>query len=212
MPITTDVRRAVDQGRAVLEDARKPLYAFVGAGDLAVSRTASQLRELPAETQSAVDDRVRLLRARLEELRTDVRTRVAGLRGKANELSGRATELSGKAAADLQDTANRAFITPAELRALVEAYLDRAKVVYEDLAVRGEKVVTTVSKRPGVKNVIGRAEALFDRGEHVVSDATASVSHAADSVSDAAGSVSEATATPRKAPARKTTARRTTAS
>jgi len=192
MPITTDVRRAVDQSRAVLEDARKPLYAVVGAGDLAVSRTASQLRDLPAETQSAVDDRVRLVRARLEDLRSDVKVRIA-------ELRGRATELQGKAS----DTAGRAFVTPSELRSRVETYLGKAREVYEDLAARGEKVVTKVSDRPAVKSVIGRAETLFDRAEGAVSDAAASVSDTAEAVSDATAPKAPA----RKAPARKAAAK-----
>lgn len=184
MPITADVRRAVDQSRAALEEARKPLYAVVGAGDLAVSRTTSQLRDLPAETQSAVDSRVKLVRTRLEDLRADVKVRITELRSKAAELQGKAT-----------DTAGRAFVTPTELRSLVESYLGKAKGVYEDLAVRGEKVVTKVSDRPAVKSVIDRAETLFDRTEGAVAD-----------VADAVG---DATA-PRTA-ARKTTARKTTA-
>jgi len=199
MPITTDVRRAVDQSRAVLEDARKPLYAVVGAGDLAVSRTASQLRDLPAETQSAVDDRVRLVRARLEDLRSDVKVRIAELRSTVTELRGRATELQGKAS----DTAGRAFVTPSELRSRVETYLGKAREVYEDLAARGEKVVTKVSDRPAVKSVIGRAETLFDRAEGAVSDAAASVSDTAEAVSDATAPKAPA----RKAPARKAAAK-----
>jgi heparin binding hemagglutinin HbhA len=188
MPITADVRKArvavVDQSKAVLEDARKPLYAVVGAGDLAVSRTASQLRELPADYQTAVDTRVKQVRTRIEDLRTDVKTRIEDLRSKATELQGKAT-----------DTAGKAFVKPSELRSRVESYLDRAKEVYEDLAARGEKVVTKVSDRPAVKSVIDRAETLFDRAGEAVEDA-------AETAESAAGS------TTRKAPARKAPARK----
>jgi len=185
MPITNDVRKAreavVEQSKVVLEDARKPLYAVVGAGDLAVSRTASQLRDLPAEYQSAVDTRVKQVRTRLEDLRADVTTRIADLRSRAATLQGKAN-----------DSASRAVVTPTELRSRVEGYLGKAKEVYEDLAVRGEKVVTKVSDRPAVKRVIDRAETLFDRTE--------------EAAHDAAETVADATAP--KAPARKTTARK----
>ena len=188
MPITSDVRKAreavVDQSKAVLEDARKPLYAVVGAGDLAVTLTASQLRELPADYQSAVDMRVKQVRTRLEDMHTDVQARITELRSKATELQGKAT-----------DTAGKAFVKPSELRSRVETYLEKAKEIYEDLAARGEKVVTKVSDRPAVKSVIDRAETLFDRAEEAVED-----------VEEAA---TEPTA--RKAPARKATARRAAA-
>ncbi len=192
MPITPDVRKAreavVDQSKAVLEDARKPLYAVVGAGDLAVTRTASQLRDLPAETQSVVDTRVKQVRTRIEDLRADVKTRITELRGKATELQGKATDTAGKT------------FKPSELKSRVESYLGKAREVYEDLAVRGEKIVTRVSDRPAVKNVIDRAENLFDRSGDAVEDA-------AGNVDDVVESVTSRRTTARKAPARKATAK-----
>src|SRR5262249_19999946 len=144
MPITSDIRRAraavAGQSKAVLEDARKPLYAAVGAGDLA----ASQLRELPAGTQAAVDSRVHQVRARLEDLRADVWTRVAGLRSRAGALPDRAPK-------------------PAELRSTLESHLGKARDLYQDLAERGEQVVSKAARRPGVKQVLDRAETLFGR-------------------------------------------------
>jgi heparin binding hemagglutinin HbhA len=187
MPITTeDVRKTVDQGRARLDEARKPLYAVVGAGDLAVH----QLRELPAETQAALDERMRHVRSLMEELRADLKVRITQLRDRAGQMPGRAS-----------DTAGRAFVPPAELRSRVEAYLGRAKEVYDDLAVRGAKVVTKVSDQPAVKTVIDRAESLLDRGQGAVSEAAQSVSDSAEAVSEA----TEPKTTTRRAP-RKTTA------
>jgi heparin binding hemagglutinin HbhA len=192
MPITADVRKArvavVDQSKAVLEDARKPLFAVVGAGDLAVTRTASQLRDMPADYQSALDNRVKQVRTRIEDLRTDVKARIEDLRSKATDLQGKATGTAGKA-----------FVKPGELRSMVEGYLDKAKEVYEDLAARGEKVVTKVSDRPAVKSVIDRAETLFDR-------AGDAVEHAAETAEPATGSTA-GKAPARKAPARKASAR-----
>src|SRR5512144_224939 len=101
MPNTTEVRKTVtDQGKAVLEDARKPLYAFVGAGDLVLAR-ASHLRELPADTQSAMDTRVKEVRGRIDDWRADVRHRFTELRSRAESLQDRA-------------------LSPAELRSWIE--------------------------------------------------------------------------------------------
>jgi heparin binding hemagglutinin HbhA len=144
MPNTAELRRTVtDQGRAVLEDARKPLYAVVGAGNLVLEQ-AGQLRDLPADTQSAVDSGVKEVRTRIEDLRADLRQRLTELRSRAGSLQER--------------TLNRA-----ELRSALERYLDRARETYQDLAERGEKVVHEVADRPAVRRVLDRAEGLLDR-------------------------------------------------
>jgi heparin binding hemagglutinin HbhA len=180
MPNTADVRKTVTgQGRAVLEDARKPLYAFLGAGDLVLAR-ASQLRELPGDTQTAMDGRVREVRTRIEDLRADLRHRLAELLSRAESLQDRAPK-------------------PAELRSMVEKYLERARETYEDLAERGEKVVSEAATRPGVKRVLDRAESLLDRTGDTVDAAAAGVQETVEA------------ATKPKAPARKTAVRRTPA-
>jgi hypothetical protein len=156
MPNTEDVRRTVtDQGRAVLEDARKPLYAVVGAGNLVLEQ-ASQLRDLPGDTQSAVDSRVKDVRSRIEDLRADLHQRLAELRTRAESLQGR--------------TLNRA-----ELRSVLERYLDLARETYHDLAERGEKVVREASDRPAVRRVLDRAEGLLDRTGDTAEAAAAGV-------------------------------------
>jgi exonuclease VII small subunit len=56
MPITDDVRKygetVLEQGKVALEEARKPWYAAVGAGELAASQLQAQLTQLPAEVQA----------------------------------------------------------------------------------------------------------------------------------------------------------------
>ncbi|HSV65455.1 MAG TPA: hypothetical protein VLJ59_06040 [Mycobacteriales bacterium] len=191
MSITADVRKAgetvLEQGKAVLDDARKPLYAVVGAGDLAVTTAVSQVKELPGETQTAVDTRVKKAQARLDDIRTEAKARYEGLVHKATELQGKARELPSKADA----------LKPKELRSTVETYVGKAKELYDDLAARGEKIVTKVADQPGIKTVIDRAEVLFDRVEerveHVIEAAT-----------------EDPEAPPRKAPAKKTPPRKTT--
>jgi hypothetical protein len=56
MPITDDVRKygetVLEQGKVALEEARKPWYAAVGAGELAYGQLQAQLAQLPAEVQA----------------------------------------------------------------------------------------------------------------------------------------------------------------
>jgi hypothetical protein len=58
MPITDDVRKygetVLEQGKVALDEARKPWYAAVGAGELAYGQLSAQLTQLPAEVQARV--------------------------------------------------------------------------------------------------------------------------------------------------------------
>ena len=58
MPITDEVRKVgetvLEQGKVALDEARKPWYAAVGAGELAASQLQAQLSQLPAEVQTAI--------------------------------------------------------------------------------------------------------------------------------------------------------------
>jgi hypothetical protein len=56
MPITDEVRKygetVLEQGKVALDEARKPWYAAVGAGELAVGQLQAQLNQLPIEVQA----------------------------------------------------------------------------------------------------------------------------------------------------------------
>jgi hypothetical protein len=56
MPIPDEVRKyretVLEQGKVALEEARKPWYAAVGAGELAYGQLQAQLSQLPAEVQA----------------------------------------------------------------------------------------------------------------------------------------------------------------
>jgi hypothetical protein len=58
MPITDEVRKVgetvLEQGKVALDEARKPWYAAVGAGELAASQLQAQLSQLPAEVQARI--------------------------------------------------------------------------------------------------------------------------------------------------------------
>ena len=52
MPITDEVRKVgetvLEQGKVALDEARKPWYAAVGAGELAARQLPAPLSQLPA--------------------------------------------------------------------------------------------------------------------------------------------------------------------
>jgi hypothetical protein len=58
MPITDDVRKygetMLEQGRAALDEVRKPWYAAVGAGELAYGQLHEQLSQLPSEVEARI--------------------------------------------------------------------------------------------------------------------------------------------------------------
>jgi exonuclease VII small subunit len=82
MPITDDVRKygetVLEQGKVALDEARKPWYAAVGAGNLAVGQLQAQLSQLPAEVQAGVR---KLQSAQLDP--TAVRSAVENAAGQA---------------------------------------------------------------------------------------------------------------------------------
>jgi hypothetical protein len=73
MPATTDFRKygetIREQSRTAIEEARKPLFAAVGATNYAIDQLRAQLREWPTETQ-----------ARVKKLSDDAQTQFRSLR------------------------------------------------------------------------------------------------------------------------------------
>lgn len=125
MPITTDVRKygetVLEQGKVALDEARKPWYAAVGAGELAVG----QLAQLPAELQ------VRLRKLQAEAGAFDPKDAV-------QTATGRARGAYGTAAARAQETyeslAHRGELVVRRLRRSpeVRSAFDRAEEIVAD--------------------------------------------------------------------------------
>jgi hypothetical protein len=93
----------------------------------------------------------------------------------------------------LQDRAGT--LDRAKVRKVVEDYADQARETYVTLARRGEKVVRQLRRDPRVRNAFDQTEDLVERAEETVTGRPAK---------------STRTSTATKAPARKTTARKTT--
>jgi len=150
-----DVKKARKQAAAALEQARTPLYAVLGAGDLASEAVRDYVAKARADASGQAKDvqtRVNDLQAKLSELQdrlVDVRTQV---RTRVGELPDEVTELRGK-------------LEPAELRHALENYVQSLQDLYERLATRGEAAVAKLREKPRVKKAIDRVEEAADTTE-----------------------------------------------
>ncbi|MFL6127646.1 MAG: hypothetical protein ACJ73E_01090 [Mycobacteriales bacterium] len=114
MSISTDVRKygetVLEQGKQALDEARKPWYAAVGAGDLAYDRIQKQLIQLPGELQS----QLRRVRANAGELDTaQLREAVGRTAEQAREAYG---TYAGQARERYESLAHRGELAVRRLR------------------------------------------------------------------------------------------------
>ena len=141
MPTSTDVRKyagsVLEQGKAAIDEARKPLYAWVGVTELAYDRLRSQLGELPEQAQAGA----KKLQARAQ---------------------GGAPALDPAQVTALVRQALESYATQA--RKAYDTYREQAREQYETLSRRGELVVGRLSQRPQVRAAFARTERLLGRG------------------------------------------------
>jgi len=155
MSITTDVRKygetVLEQGKQVLDEARKPWYAAVGAGDLAYDRLQKQLTQLPTEVQ----ERLRRLRGTAGELDpTQLRTAVGTAAGQAKETY---VAYTGLAREQFESLAHRGELVVRRLRRSPEVReaFDKA----EDLiSEAGDKVSEAGDKVSRAGDKVAQAE------------------------------------------------------
>jgi heparin binding hemagglutinin HbhA len=83
MPTGTDVRKyretILEQSKAALGEARKPLFATVGAYQVAYDRVRTQLKDLPTETQEQLKKLQDETQAQLKKLQERAQERAATL-------------------------------------------------------------------------------------------------------------------------------------
>jgi len=147
MPTSTDVRKyagtVLEQGKAAVDEARKPLYAWVGVTELAYDRLRSQLGELPEQAQAGA----KKLRARAQ--------------GGVPALDpAQVTALVRQALESYAAQARKAYDT----------YREQAREQYETLSHRGELVVGRLSQRPQVRAAFARTERLLGRSGKLVEE------------------------------------------
>lgn len=185
MATTTELRKNyLDSAKSL---STKPLYAWAGAGDLAVEK----LRDVPAK--------VRELRSEvsLDKLKT--------VPSKLQAETKKATEVPGKLTAKV----NQLPRTPKALSARFEAQVKAVDARIDELAVRGESIVKRVRNQRSTtelvnqaKNTVSKAKGLQTVATRGANNTVATANTAAKSTVTAAKStVTSARKTAAKAPA-----------
>jgi heparin binding hemagglutinin HbhA len=159
LPTAKDVKKARKQATVAvtdaLEQARTPLFAVLGAGDLATEAVRDYVTKARGEATDQAKDvqaRVTELQTKLSELQDRLVEVRAQVRTKVGELPDDVAELRGR-------------FEPAELRGALESYVQSLQDVYEKLAARGETAADKLRKQPKVKQAIDRVEATADTAE-----------------------------------------------
>ncbi len=142
-------------------DATRPLYAAVGAGDLAVSyaRTAAtdvqaRVAKVELEPKALRDQAVTLVSTRVEELQADAKKAQAALEARITELQSDAKALPNKLEKLVNDYV-------AELNKTV----DELNKGYAELAGRGHDFVTKVRKQEATQQTKAAAKSTTTPGE-----------------------------------------------
>lgn len=143
MPITDEVRK---YGETVLEEARKPWYAAVGAGELAYGQIQAQLSQLPTEVQA------RLRKLQQSGTQLDATTVRSAVESAAEQAVGAYGTATAQAKQTYESLAHRGELTVRRLRRSpeIKSGFDRAEDV---LAEAGNAVAAVDEKvtKPGPK-------------------------------------------------------------
>lgn len=146
--IPDEVRKAretvLEQGKVALEEARKPWYAAVGAGELAYGQLQAQLTQLPAEVQA----RVRKLQTGGRQL--DATTLRSAVENAAEQAAGAYGTYAAQARDTYESLAHRGELVVRRLRRSPEVRetFDRAEDVVADAGKAVAKAEEKVT-RPG---------------------------------------------------------------
>ena len=156
MSISTDVRKygetVIEQGKQALDEARKPWYAAVGAGDLAYDRIQQQLTQLPAEVQG----QLRRVRATAGELDAEhLKAAVGTAAGPAKETY---VAYTGLAREQFESLAHRGELVVRRLRRSpeVRGAFDTAEGLISDAGRKVGQAEDAVTKPGPVKTAAPR--------------------------------------------------------
>jgi hypothetical protein len=148
MSISTDVRKygetVLEQGKVALDEARKPWYAAVGAGELAYGQLQAQLTQLPTEVQA----RLRALQSVPGQLDA---AQLRGVVGTAAEQARGTAELYATQARETYESlAHRGELVVRRLRRSpeVKSAFEKAEELVAETGATVEKAEEAVT-RPG---------------------------------------------------------------
>lgn len=119
---------------------RKPLYAVAGVGDLVVEIVRELPEQLTSETRR-ISERVAMLQTEAKQLPARVMELQKELPGKVGDFQAEYKEL------------------PERVRTAAVSLNERAMEFYEDLAMRGEKLVDAIRRQPSTQAATSEAKA-----------------------------------------------------
>lgn len=155
LPTGQDVRKVRRQATIAVtgafEQARMPLYAALGAGDLATETVVSYAKKARGDAQTN-QARLAELQARFAELPASMSHMPARLRTGMHELNTELVEARSK-------------LEATDLRELVEGYRRALLDLYGRLAVRGERVYGQIVAAPQVQRAVSRVGNAADTAE-----------------------------------------------
>jgi heparin binding hemagglutinin HbhA len=184
-----------EKNTPTVEDLKAPLFAAVGAADLALERVneiVTALRERAEEARSDATGRVEETRDRIAKLREELPQRSEDLRGR----------LSGE-----------------ELRRTADSYREQATELYNDLVERGEAALERLRNQPGFEERRAQAEKRFSETVELTQEALGNVASQTRAVGERAAKLigrepakkAGKKAAPAKKAAKKVTAKKATA-
>jgi heparin binding hemagglutinin HbhA len=187
-----------------VEDLKTPLFAAVGAADMALERVneiVATLRDRAGEARSDAEARVEESRVRLTRLQEDLPSQFGELRDR---------------------------LSSDELRRFAESYADSAQTTYNKLVERGEAAIERLRSQPAFGDAAGRVENYTDQAVELTQEALGNVASQTRAVGERAAKLvgvelpkkAQKAATPvkkaakkapaKKAPAKKAAAKRVT--
>jgi len=151
---------------------RTPVYAYVGANDLAINAVTdlvSDLRrraeEAVADAQAKVTEAQNKVTERVTGAQTKVTERVGEVQSRVNEVPERVQSLP----AEIEELVNR--FRPEELRKVADAYVQVAAGIYDGLAARGEDVVSRLrEENPQLEAGLARVNEQVARAAGMVEE------------------------------------------
>ena len=151
---------------------RTPVYAYVGANDLAINAVTDLVADLRRRAEEAVAD----AQAKVTEAQNKVTERVTGAQTKVTERVGevqsRVNEVPERVQslpAEIEELVNR--FRPEELRKVADAYVQVAAGIYDGLAARGEDVVSRLrEENPQLEAGLARVNEQVARAAGIVEE------------------------------------------
>jgi heparin binding hemagglutinin HbhA len=151
-----------DKNQPTVDDLKAPLFAAIGAADLAlatVNEIVANLREQADEARTSASARAQERRARLAKLQEDLPAQFSDFREK---------------------------LTTEELRQAAERYAEAAQTTYNKLVERGEAAVERLRSQPAFEEAASRVEGYTDQAVELTEQALGNVAAQTRSVGERA--------------------------